>query len=265
LIYLVESIGHHRKFVLAGAQIKQGGVLAAVGLYTMAIGYARQHFTNGRIDDEFLGTFPPETDAFFVAKVLSSRRIRLWHRVKGGYLIHDFLEFNHSADKVKRQRELARNRKRAERARKAAKQGQPILPDVVHSVTRDGQRDLARARVTYHVPRTTRTKAAAAPRPERTAAAPQRHDDGRTSRDNVAVITALVSKDILPLRLSPERTKAATIARCHTLGIAWVDVVAWKAIDSAIFRYYRTMRHDFDLPPDPRGFYHDHVRRRRAS
>jgi hypothetical protein len=44
------------------------------------------------------------------------------------------------------------------------------------------------------------------------------------------------------------------------LGILHDDEVVRKAIESALFRYYRELRLQGDLPADPRGLYHDHVR-----
>ena len=46
--------------------------------------------------------------------------------------------------------------------------------------------------------------------------------------------------------------------RCAELQIACDPVVARKAVDSALFRYYRASRLEFYLPADPRGIYHDH-------
>ena len=93
----------------------------------------------------------------------------------------------------------------------------------------------------------------------RTAAAPQRVPESDPDpSDHYAVITAVVTKDILPRRLPDHELTAATMARCTELRIACDDEVIRKAVDSALFRYYRAVRHEFDLPPDPREIYHDH-------
>lgn len=99
------------------------------------------------------------------------------------------------------------------------------------------------------------------PAPRRTAASPQRVPaEDPDPDDHYSVITAVVTKDILPLRLPDTELMDATLDRCSSLRIACDRTVARKAIDSALFRYYRAMRQEFDLPPDPRGIYHDHVR-----
>jgi hypothetical protein len=101
---------------------------------------------------------------------------------------------------------------------------------------------------------------------ERTAAAPQRRPEADPDPDDhYAVVTAVVTKDILPLRLEDHELMAATLNRCEALHIACTEDVARKAIDSALFRYYRALRLEADLPSDPRGIYHDHVRPKAAQ
>lgn len=100
---------------------------------------------------------------------------------------------------------------------------------------------------------------------QRTAAGPQLFTVPVSDPDpegHYAVIAALVTKDILPLRLEDHRLMDVTMARCIELRIEHNESVVRKAIDSALFRYYRKMRLDNDLPGDPRGIYHDHVRPR---
>ena len=80
--------------------------------------------------------------------------------------------------------------------------------------------------------------------------------------DPTAVVTAVVSKDILPRRLPDEQLLVATMTRCEELQIPCTPDVARKAVDSALWRYYRALRLEFDLPADPRGIYHDHKVRR---
>jgi hypothetical protein len=95
-----------------------------------------------------------------------------------------------------------------------------------------------------------RTRAAAAPQLE---VVPEPDPD-----EHYAVITAVVTKDILPQRLPDEQLLAATMTRCDELHIPCEPGVARKAVDSALFRYCRALRLEFELPPDPRGIYHDH-------
>jgi hypothetical protein len=96
---------------------------------------------------------------------------------------------------------------------------------------------------------------------ERTAAGPQRRQEPEVDPDpegHYAVITAVVTKDILPLRLEDHLLVKAVQDRCDELHIAHSPAVIRKAVDSALFRYYRSVRLENDLPADPRGMFHDH-------
>lgn len=95
---------------------------------------------------------------------------------------------------------------------------------------------------------------------KRTAAAPQHvtvPDADPDPESHYAVITALVGKEILPLRLPDPELMQATKDRCEELKITYTPETVRKAVDSALFRYYRQMRRDFELPADPRGIFHD--------
>jgi hypothetical protein len=112
-VILRDTITHHRKFLLAGQLIGGvGGAARALALWVAAIGYAREQLTNGFVDDEFIRKFSLDTEAEIVARALSSARVRLFHKAKGGYLVHDYVEHNGDAAKLRYQRQLAKNRKR---------------------------------------------------------------------------------------------------------------------------------------------------------
>jgi hypothetical protein len=95
--------------------------------------------TDGFVDDAFVNSFLLDFEGKVVAKSLASRKVRLFHRVKGGYRIHDFHSYNGSADKLRRQRDLARERKRRQRAKEAVENSNvPRIESRGHAhVTRD--------------------------------------------------------------------------------------------------------------------------------
>lgn len=142
---LRDDIAHHRKFLLAGKLI--GGLAGpsrALALYVAAIGFARDGLTDGVIPDEFVDKFWLDSRPKSVAKALTSRRVQLFHRIKGGYRIHDFHEYNGDAEKLRQQRELARERQRRHRVKEAV-ENLLKTEDAEHAVTRDTPRD-SRAR-----------------------------------------------------------------------------------------------------------------------
>jgi len=91
-------------------------VSKAFHLYVWGIAYARQHLTDGFISSTVLESCGAISGSGSIAKVLANRTIRLWRKVKGGYLIHDYHAFNPKASEVKEKRERDRLRKQAERA-----------------------------------------------------------------------------------------------------------------------------------------------------
>jgi hypothetical protein len=108
VIYLDEQIVSHRKILRAGRLIgdAKGGVIAALGLFVAAIGYARSHLTDGVVPDEFLQEVSRNSDAITAmrkAKLLRPLRGNLWR-------IHDYLKWNPSAAQVEHERALAKKR-----------------------------------------------------------------------------------------------------------------------------------------------------------
>ena len=126
---LRDDIAHHRKFLVAGEMLGgSGGAARALAVWIAAIGYARRFHTDGFVDEDYVRDKCVTFGGRKVANVLCSRRVRLFHRVKNGYIVHDFGQYNGTSDKLQRQRELAAARKRKQRAK---------VGDVTRDVTRD--------------------------------------------------------------------------------------------------------------------------------
>lgn len=291
MVYLDEDLPNHPKIFRAGAHFGPTGPAMVLALHVACIAYARKFLTDGfvptlffsrnalvpglchtksramshelstnvtRTHDELPTNFS-ESDyeplALAVANVMARRGIKLLHKRAGGFWVHDFDKWNQNASVIKKKREQARDRKRRSRQSKVVAgaglsralsrvtvsvtgekvtAGQPRDPD--HDHDHDHYHDIQRA-----------------------AALPQRCPNSDPDPNgHYAVITAVVTKDILPRRLEDHRLMDETKTRCDELHITHDDIVVRKAIDSALFRYYRQLRHEYDLPPDPRGIYHDH-------
>jgi hypothetical protein len=122
VIYLDEQIATHRKILQAGRLIgdSKGGVIAALGLFVAAIGYARSHLTDGVVPDEFLQKLSRNSDAITAmrkAKLLRPLRGNLWR-------IHDYLKWNPSAAQVEHERALAKQRQQVFRRKSTS--GKPV-------------------------------------------------------------------------------------------------------------------------------------------
>lgn len=142
---LEDGIRSHPKMVQAGAE--------AAWLWVCAIDYSRDHLTDGFVPAKALGTLgvfrvPPRK----LADVLV--RERLFEVVDGGYRVHDYLDKNDTAEKVKAKRKHDKDRKAAERAevdaRRESSEGRPSRVRDVSAGIHGGQEDaraIARERV----------------------------------------------------------------------------------------------------------------------
>ena len=95
---------------------------AAFRLWACSIGYSGRHLTNGFISESkasrLVSHKRPER---LIEELLSAR---LWERAEGGYIVHDYLEYNPTkeqvaldrADSAKRQAEYRERRKRVSNA-----------------------------------------------------------------------------------------------------------------------------------------------------
>jgi hypothetical protein len=112
---LDDSFHSHPKVIAAGNE--------AVGLFVRCGTYAAEHTTDGIIAEEIAelygasatgsrrnpGTGKPET----LAETLV--RTGLWHRVRRGWTIHDYLDYNPSKKAVEKERKAAADRQRRRR------------------------------------------------------------------------------------------------------------------------------------------------------
>lgn len=113
-------LSRHPKILAAGALLGgPGGAGRALALYIDGLSYAVAYNTNGKVHDQFVASSPLVDMATEVAKILADPRIRLWKRVRHGYLIHDFHDFNKSSSEINTFREKRRLQKRKERERVA--------------------------------------------------------------------------------------------------------------------------------------------------
>lgn len=115
MIYLDDRLPTHPKILRAGALLGNRTGDAFL-LYVVGISYARNQLTNGFLPDTFVTSCGLVATPQAVANALSNRGVRLWRKVRGGYQIHDYLDFNPKASEVKRKRAQDRKRKALERA-----------------------------------------------------------------------------------------------------------------------------------------------------
>lgn len=116
MLYVDDKLPRHPKIFRAGAMLGKNGAAQALAMFLDGLSYSRAHLTDGFIPDEFVASCALVDRQLVVAKVLVDRRVRLWHRVRGGYQIHDYHDWNRKASEIKEKREKERLKKAAQRA-----------------------------------------------------------------------------------------------------------------------------------------------------
>jgi hypothetical protein len=98
---LDDSFHSHPKVIAAGNE--------AIGLYVRSGTYAAEHLTDGFVSKDIALLYGDETLAGALV------RVKLWHRARGGWTIHDYLDYNPSREDVERERKQAAERQRRRR------------------------------------------------------------------------------------------------------------------------------------------------------
>jgi hypothetical protein len=115
MLYIDDRLPRHPKIFRAGSLLGDNGPAQALALYLDGLSYARSQLTDGFVPDTFVTSSCVVQEPLRVAFVLSSRGVRLWKRVRGGYLIHDYFDLNPTALEVKEKRAKEREKKRRQR------------------------------------------------------------------------------------------------------------------------------------------------------
>ncbi len=206
-IRLDDQIGHHPKFLKAGV---------ASWLYVCCIGFAQKFLTDGFIPNEAIATLSGgvQRPLNYIKTLV---KVGLLERVPGGYQVHDYLDFNDSAETVRRKRELDRKRKMSERTAHGIPSESERIPRVV----------LARAPASHPIPSYKEQKI-------RTVAAPP--PSPRHPVENVKIITKIAHEVIISHNGQP--TSGADLCDeikdlCAARHIPYNTLIVRKALDSA--------------------------------
>lgn len=88
---------------------------AAFRLYVTGIAWCAAELTDGFISDDNVALLPLRRNRKAAAGELVERK--LWTRTEGGYMVHDFLEYNRSAARMQQERKARNARQQAFRDR----------------------------------------------------------------------------------------------------------------------------------------------------
>jgi hypothetical protein len=114
---LDDALLDHRKLFLAG-QIIGGynGMGLALALYVAGLLYSNRHLTDGHLDVAVVRGMPHIRRSLDVADALV--QVGLWERNDRGFVIHDFKDYNFSAEQVAERKRQQNERKHRSRLRK---------------------------------------------------------------------------------------------------------------------------------------------------
>lgn len=118
MLYVDDKLPSHPKIFRAGSMLGDNGPAQALAVFLAGLAYARDHLTDGFLPDKFVASCGLVQTPQVVANALCSRSVRLWHRSRGGYQIHDYHDWNRKASEIKEKREAERKKKAAQRAAK---------------------------------------------------------------------------------------------------------------------------------------------------
>ena len=104
---LDDSFHSHPKVIAAGNE--------AIGLYVRCGTHAAEHLTDGFVSKNVALSYG--SDALAGTLV----RAGLWHRARGGWTIHDYLDYNPSREAVEKERKASADRQRRRREAMASR------------------------------------------------------------------------------------------------------------------------------------------------
>lgn len=229
--------------------------------------YCQKNLTDGFIPDHALPIIMafvrdrdrPKVIAQLCAALVAGKA-PLWHKVEGGYQMHDYLDWNDSREKVLAARDKAEQRMGKFRDRRRGERRQHLVNAVVNTVTNAVRNALQNgtsnavqnASSTYHVPRKNekqeRADADSLPveNPERLALVRRnrriRSRETTDGRPSLPVITA-VARDVV--RMNPHEQDEAELREmvkqaCSQANLKYDGQTVGRALEAAVAQLRRT-------------------------
>jgi hypothetical protein len=98
-----DKLANHPKIQQAGAILGENGRAIALGFFTAALSRANEYLTDGFLSTAVIdGLVSHVSKPRQIADVLT--KVRLFDRKSGGYAIHDFWDWNPTAESVRKRR-----------------------------------------------------------------------------------------------------------------------------------------------------------------
>jgi hypothetical protein len=244
VLWVDDKLPTHPKILKAGGMIGENGVPLALAMFVEGLAYAVAHVTDGFIPDAFVSKSVSYSDPLVVARALTNRHVRLWKRVRGGYEIHDFHDWNKSKSEIMDLREKWRAKKAAQRrggngqfSGGHSRESQGDNANVPRGVSRESHRPLY-----LYVPRTSRSRGTGTSTVSvQTARVRVRNVENLKTKTKTPTHRVLCSMLSTELDADPSVANAieGTKARCARQGFAYPDGDRLDAAVQAVARRRR--------------------------
>lgn len=123
-----QGFPRHPKVRRAARVLGSNGLGRVLAVHLEATCYCNEHLTDGHIDHSIAKLFESDRHPIQVLRVFARDSIRLAIKVKGGFQLHDYDDYQPSKAEVEKARQKERNRKRVYRLRPEVV---PVGPTVV--------------------------------------------------------------------------------------------------------------------------------------
>ena len=143
-----QGFPRHPKVRRAARLLGANGLGRVLAVHLEVTCYCNEHLTDGRIDNSIAKLMESDRDPIQVLRVFARSSIRLAIKVKGGFQLHDYQEYQPSKREVQEGRKKERDRKRKARLRPEvvpaghqAESGVPIRTGTTDPIQTDQDQD----------------------------------------------------------------------------------------------------------------------------
>lgn len=99
---LDDTLIDHRKIYEAGELLGRNGTAIALGIYVVGLMWCNKHLSDGHLSKAVVKSFRHVKNPLGVADALTAAG--LWEKNGNGYKVHDFHDFNPTANAVRTRR-----------------------------------------------------------------------------------------------------------------------------------------------------------------
>lgn len=114
-----DGMPQHPKVVAAAARLGANGLGRVLAVWVEAMCYCNRHLTDGLVTNDVAATLKSDKNPIEILRVFAQKSVRLAHRTRDGWQMHDYHEYQPSKAEVEKKRKKERDRKRRVRGKSA--------------------------------------------------------------------------------------------------------------------------------------------------